>query len=113
MTNHGEVTAARADVAFVFGACQFQFTLGIYPSGFRRRQLNAVLIGAHVKVLAGLFRPAAHVRWHISAGEVAFPFSLGQCAHEHPVVLPHVSHFKHVPFRTSVKLPQDSQASPS
>ena len=33
--------------------------------------------------------------------------------HEHPVVAPHVSHFKHVPFRTSVKLAHSGQASPS
>src|SRR3981081_1387650 len=34
-------------------------------------------------------------------------------AHEHPVVLPHVSHFMHVPFRTSVKLPHSPHISPS
>src|SRR5271166_6472532 len=34
-------------------------------------------------------------------------------SHEHPVVLPHVSHFMHVPFRTSVKLPHSPQGSPS
>ena len=34
-------------------------------------------------------------------------------AHEHPVVLPHVSHFMQVPLRTSVKLPHSPQASPS
>jgi len=33
--------------------------------------------------------------------------------HEHPVVLPHVSHFMHVPFRTSVKLPHSLHISPS
>jgi hypothetical protein len=31
----------------------------------------------------------------------------------HPVVPPHVLHFKHVPFRTSVKFPHSPQASPS
>ena len=31
----------------------------------------------------------------------------------HPVVLPHVSHFRHVPFRTSVKFPHSGQLSPS
>jgi hypothetical protein len=31
----------------------------------------------------------------------------------HPVVLPHVSHFKHVPFRTNVKFPHSPHASPS
>jgi hypothetical protein len=33
--------------------------------------------------------------------------------HEHPVVLPHVSHFIHVPFRTSVKFPHSPHISPS
>jgi hypothetical protein len=33
--------------------------------------------------------------------------------HEHPVVLPHVLHFRHVPFRTKVKFPHSPQASPS
>jgi len=31
----------------------------------------------------------------------------------HPVVLPQVSHLRHVPLRTSVKLPHSAQASPS
>jgi hypothetical protein len=31
----------------------------------------------------------------------------------HPVVLPHVSHFKHVPLRTKVKFPHSPHASPS
>jgi hypothetical protein len=31
----------------------------------------------------------------------------------HPLVLPHVSHFKHVPFRTIVKFPHSPQLSPS
>jgi hypothetical protein len=34
-------------------------------------------------------------------------------SHEHPVVLPHVSHFMQVPFRTSVKLPHSEHISPS
>jgi hypothetical protein len=34
-------------------------------------------------------------------------------AHEHPVVLPHVSHLRHVPFRTIVKFWHSGQASPS
>jgi len=33
--------------------------------------------------------------------------------HEHPVVLPHVSHFMQVPLRTSVKLPHSPHISPS
>src|ERR1044072_3029956 len=33
--------------------------------------------------------------------------------YEHPVVLPHVSHFMQVPLRTRVKLPHSPQASPS
>ncbi len=31
----------------------------------------------------------------------------------HPEVVPQVSHFRQVPFRTSVKLPQEEQASPT
>ncbi len=31
----------------------------------------------------------------------------------HPVVLPQVSHFMHVPLRTSVKLPHSEHISPS
>jgi hypothetical protein len=31
----------------------------------------------------------------------------------HPLVPPHVSHFRHVPFLRSVKLPHEPQASPS
>jgi hypothetical protein len=34
-------------------------------------------------------------------------------AYEHPLVLPHVSHFRQVPFRTIVKFPHSPQASPS
>lgn len=34
-------------------------------------------------------------------------------SYEHPLVLPHVLHFMHVPLRTSVKFPQPPQASPS
>jgi hypothetical protein len=37
----------------------------------------------------------------------------GLVAHEHPVVLPHVLHLRHVPFRTKVKFPHSPQASPS
>jgi hypothetical protein len=33
--------------------------------------------------------------------------------HEHPVVPPQVSHLRHVPLRTRVKLPHSPQASPS
>jgi hypothetical protein len=33
--------------------------------------------------------------------------------YEHPVVLPHVSHFMQVPFLTKVKFPHSPQASPS
>jgi hypothetical protein len=33
--------------------------------------------------------------------------------HEHPVVAPHVSHFRHVPFLTSVKFWHSPQASPT
>jgi putative endonuclease len=33
--------------------------------------------------------------------------------YEHPLVEPHVSHFKHVPFLTMVKFPHSEQLSPS
>ena len=33
--------------------------------------------------------------------------------HEHPVVLPHVSHLRHVPFLTSVKFRHSEHISPS
>jgi hypothetical protein len=33
--------------------------------------------------------------------------------YEHPVVEPHVSHFRHVPLRTSVKFPHSPHISPS
>ncbi len=33
--------------------------------------------------------------------------------HEQPLVAPQVVHFRHVPLRTSVKLPQSLQESPS
>lgn len=42
-----------------------------------------------------------------------FALLRAQFAYEHPVVLPHVSHFMQVPFRTSVKLKHSGQASPS
>ncbi len=35
------------------------------------------------------------------------------CVHEQPLVAPHVSHFRQVPLRTSVKLPHSLHASPS
>ena len=35
------------------------------------------------------------------------------CSYEHPVVLPHVSHFMQVPFRTSVKFAHSPHISPS
>jgi hypothetical protein len=37
---------------------------------------------------------------------------LARC-YEHPLVLPHVSHFKHVPFRTIVKFWHSGQETPS
>jgi len=33
--------------------------------------------------------------------------------YEHPVVLPHVLHLRHVPLRTKVKFPHSPHASPS
>jgi hypothetical protein len=40
-------------------------------------------------------------------------FHLLSPIHEHPLVLPQVLHFMQVPLRTSVKFPQEPQASPS
>ena len=40
-------------------------------------------------------------------------FTRAADGHEHPVVLPHVSHFMQVPFLTKVKFPHSPQASPS
>ena len=40
-------------------------------------------------------------------------FSCERIVHEHPVVLPHVSHFMQVPLRTRVKLPHSPHISPS
>ena len=41
------------------------------------------------------------------------PFLFPLVDHEHPVVLPQVSHFIHVPFRTSVKFEHSPHMSPS
>jgi hypothetical protein len=46
-------------------------------------------------------------------GRLRVKFTGGGAPHEHPVVDPHVSHFMHVPFRTSVKLPHSEHISPS
>jgi hypothetical protein len=44
----------------------------------------------------------------------ASDFLSHKCAHQlHPVVDPQVSHFKHVPFRTSVKFMHSVHISPS
>ena len=50
----------------------------------------------------------------IKGGQSAAPGALivAQAAQLHPVVLPQVSHFKHVPLWTMVKLPHSGQASP-
>ena len=47
------------------------------------------------------------------AGEKAFFTNYSLLAYEQPVVLPHVSHFKQVPFRTKVKLAHSGQLSPT
>ena len=41
------------------------------------------------------------------------PSSVASDDHEHPVVAPQVSHFRHVPLRTMVKLAHSGQASPT
>jgi hypothetical protein len=60
-----------------------------------------------IKVQAALVLPTP------SEGKFASVCFSGDRPYEHPVVLPHVSHFMHVPFRTRVKLPHSVQASPS
>ena len=64
--------------------------------------------------VAALFRSTAE-------GETGHAHGIGrivsrQCgrkAHEQPDVVPQVSHFRQVPLRTSVKLPQSAHGSPS
>src|SRR5271163_400907 len=48
-----------------------------------------------------------------SSGRRMISLTIVGTGHEHPVVEPHVSHFRHVPLRTMVKLPHSPQASPS
>ena len=62
------------------------------------RKLDDSLNGGHEKNGRDKARP-----FHVASGS---------SRQLHPLVPPHVSHFKHVPFRTKVKLPQDSHASP-
>ena len=64
--------------------------------------------------LAGLQLVRAVNAWRTIRGQR----ELHVCAksasyHEHPVVVPHVMHFRHVPFRTIVNWPQSPQGSPS
>ncbi len=85
---------------------------------------NAVFWGAlHLRNLISFIKP------RISAGfSISRTYSRGNrsnsfvetirnirsgYSYEHPVVLPHVSHFMQVPFRTSVKLPHSEHISPS
>ena len=42
-----------------------------------------------------------------------FSFGLAPKPYEQPLVEPQVSHFRQVPLRTRVKLPQSPQASPT
>ncbi|MFI5012637.1 MAG: nucleotidyl transferase AbiEii/AbiGii toxin family protein [Hyphomicrobiales bacterium] len=52
-----------------------------------------------------------NLRAHVSGPSVRTrPVGIVQL---HPVVAPHVSHFRHVPLRTSVKLAHSGQASPT
>ena len=65
---------------------------------------------------SALFKNASHWReaMRMPAGRGLPRYKLlTQTYHEHPVVLPQVSHFKHVPFLTSVKFWHSGQASPT
>ena len=60
--------------------------------------------------------PCTHVPdlfWQYKGGAIVRrPQSRVSICQLHPVVLPHVSHFRQVPLRTSVKFPHSPQASP-
>jgi hypothetical protein len=65
----------------------------------------------------GLVRPNKKGDLSVAPLVVYVQFKPGQdddrLVYEHPVVLPHVSHFMQVPLRTSVKLPHSLHISPS
>jgi len=77
----------------------------------------------HAEIPSELFDIFTFDRWHdltppLLAHTVSIP-PINPCVrlcllnHEHPVVLPHVSHLRHVPFRTSVKFMHSEHISPS
>ena len=49
----------------------------------------------------------------LPAAESALSPATGQLSQEHPLVAPHVMHFRQLPFRTRVNEPQSLHASPS
>src|ERR1700674_3780390 len=92
------------------------------PSPFRHRANSFASIGTRWGVRSGvsspdlrLLSPILLMRIHNKRVANGHPSSslLRDLPHEHPVVPPHVSHFKQVPFRTIVKLWHSGQASPS
>ena len=59
---------------------------------------------------------ACGLKWRRRRGgllDVRGPAAWAAETHEQPEVAPQVSHFMHVPLRTSVKLPHSVQASPT
>jgi hypothetical protein len=58
-------------------------------------------------------RPPFLYRWMTGSAPGGHHMTTIALDHEHPVVLPHVSHFMQVPLRTRVKLPHSEHISPS
>ena len=76
------------------------------PSPVREKGIFYSLFAIRYSLLAIRYSLLA-IRYSLFATRYSLP------AHEHPVVLPHVSHFKHVPFRTRVKFAHSGQLSPT
>jgi hypothetical protein len=102
------------------------------PLGESRRQPFAMLVGASTDVggdasLENAVRAVGHdvnpaarhsrvIAWMAGSSPAMTATGAGHepsSVHEHPVVPPQVSHFRHVPLRTIVKLPHSGQDSPT
>ena len=83
------------------------------PQRSRRTPRVSGVRAAYVLWLAGAARIAAFVSRTKDgqSGVLAPPNYLNY--QEHPVVVPHVMHLRHVPLRTMVNWPQSPQESPS
>jgi transcriptional regulator with XRE-family HTH domain len=79
-----------------------------YESALPGYQIEGLRSSVAVAILKGGLS-AALKSWMAGSS----PAMMGRASHEHPVVLPHVSHFMHVPFRTSEKCPHSPHISPS